>query len=479
MVVGLLPGLVSRPNLNRDVGTMPFVYFFIAMGAVHLAQQFRATVPRIGRHLAIVSLLAIGAAATAISFSQYLGSNPRPIWGFYPETTVVGRYISSIVDDYAVWVGGDNYPRDAITYLTYKGGRNPMDRNYTWVDDVSSLARGRFTAPPGKGLAFVIGHNPPGQAAFRYLEARYPQHEVVELHYPPGSGSTFAKALLVKAAGGAPEEAKVEVEPPPVAPAGQLREPRGVAISASGHIYVCDFGNDRIQEFDEQLKFVRQWGSTGSGPGQFRQPCGIAVGPDGTVFVADTWNQRVQAFSPDGRFLRQSDPVLYGARGIAVGPKGQVVVADTGNNRVVRLSAQLTMERTWGQKGAQDGEFVEPTGVALDASGNVYVADNGNARVQRFDNAGVFKGAFPVEGWRLEPFSEPHMSIDKTGRIWVTVPAQREVRVYDKTGKLQKTLDAGSGSGARFDRPMGIALDGKGGAVIGDLANRLVRLSAE
>lgn len=480
MVIGLLPGVISRPNLNRDIGTMPFVYFFVALGAVYFGQQLRAAVPRIGRYLGIAALLAVCVAAAVAGFTQYLGSTPRQIWGFYPETTVIGTYVKKLVPEYVIWVGGDNYPRDAITYLSYTGGRDPMHRNYTWVDDVGSLTQARFSPPPGKGMAFVLANNNQSQATLRYLQERFPHSRVEDLHYPAEDGTVFAKALLVQAEAAGPTEAEVAPAPISTAPPGELREPRGVAVAASDHAYVCDFGNDRIQEFDAQFKFVRQWGSSGSAPGQFRQPCGIAIGPTGTVFVADTWNQRLQSFTPEGQFIRQSEAVLYGARGIATAPDGTILVADTGNNRVARFSPELVLQRTWGQKGNQPGELTEPTGIALDAKGDVYVADNGNGRLQRFDSAGTFKSEFPVEGWRLESYSEPHLSIDKKGRIWATVPALREVRIYDGDGKLLRTITPEAAGKALFDRPMGIAVDRSGlSVIVADLGNRLVRLPAE
>lgn len=480
--IGLLPGLVSRPNLNRDVGTMPFVYFFVAMGAVYLAQQLRTLVPRIGHILAVAVLAATCVAAAEAGFSQYLGPHPRRIWGFYPETTVIGRYLKPLVGENAIWVGGDNYPRDSITYLTYPGSGSPMRRSYTWVDDLNTLKSAQFSPPADKGLVFVLANNGFAQPVFQYLEQRYPDHVVDELRYPQEGGEVFAKVLRVAAGAEGPVAAEVPaaVAQPASPPAGELREPRGVAAAPDGTFYVCDFGNDRVQQFDAGLEFVRQWGATGSGPGQFRQPCGIAVGEDGVVFVADTWNHRVQAFSPTGEFLRQSPPQLYGARGIAVGAAGSIFVADTGNNRVVKLSNGLAIQATWGEKGNGAGEMIEPTGVAVDAAGDVYVADNGNGRLQRFSATGEFKSQFPVEGWKLEAFSEPHLVIDASGRIWVTVPAAREVRAYTPEGRLVRTIAAKEGQQEPFDRALGIALGGEpGGLVIGDLANRLVRLPAD
>ena len=90
----------------------------------------------------------------------------------------------------------------------------------------------------------------------------------------------------------------------------------------TGDIVVCDFSNNRIQEFDPQLKFVRAWGARGELPGQFKEPCGIAVAPSGEIVVADTWNQRVQVFDKDGKYLREFAAGFYGPRGVTVDAKG-------------------------------------------------------------------------------------------------------------------------------------------------------------
>jgi DNA-binding beta-propeller fold protein YncE len=476
-IIGFLPGLVSRPNLNRDIGTMPFVYFFVALGAVYGARQLWQIVPRIGRFLGAAALSAICVAAGMATYSQYFGPQARSVWGFYPETTVVGEYIDKLVPDYLVWVGGDNYPRDALTYLSYQGTGHPERRNYTWVEHVDELIHARLRRAEGKGLAFVLSNDFRGQTVFRGLSQRYPVHTFEDLRYPAQNGPIFARALLVP-----PEGSEVPLRPEDTpslasAPAGKLREPRGVAMTPEGQIYVCDFGYNRIQQFAPDLTFVRQWGATGAGPGQFREPCGIAVAADGVVFVADTWNHRIQAFSPEGQFLRQSETALYGARALAVGPGDQVFVADTGNNRVVRLSANLKLLGTWGAKGSGPGEFLEPTGIAVDRrEGEVLVADNGNGRLQRFANDGKFMWDFAVPGWRLAAFSEPQLSVDPKGRIWVTVPAEREVRIYDDKGTLVRTFAERPPAAGGFDKAMGVAADARGGAVATDLEGRLVRL---
>ncbi len=259
--------------------------------------------------------------------------------------------------------------------------------------------------------------------------------------------------------------------------AGRLHQPRGVAVGTDGNIVVCDFGNNRIQEFTKELALVRQWGSRGELPGQFKDPCGVAVSPSGEVYVADTWGQRVQVFSKTGEFVREWSAGFYGPRGIAIDADGSVVVADTGNNRIVRFSSAGQKQKEWGSKGNGEGQFWEPTGVAIDAAGKVYVSDNGNGRLQIFTRDGELVGVFPVPGWQSKVYSEPYIAIDPRGTIWVTVSGEKEVRNYDASGKLLRTITGKSIPGVSFETPMGIAYSpATQQLIISELENRLVRI---
>ncbi|MBX3026374.1 glycosyltransferase family 39 protein [bacterium] len=272
-----------------------------------------------------------------------------------------------------------------------------------------------------------------------------------------------------------PEGEEVKVQGAP----GQLSQPRGLALDGAGNVYVADFGNDRIQKFDPDFGFVKEWGSHGDLPAQFKQPGDVAVGPDGSVYVADTWNQRVQVFSPDGEYLREWTDKYYGPRGIAVGPNGAVYLADTGNHKVRRFTPDGVEDRAWGSLGKEQGQFTEPVGLAVDKTGKVYVVDNGNARLQIFDRDGALIGAFPVDGWEQKVFSEPHVAVAPDGTIWVTVPTRQLIRAYHAKGGVVKEIQGGDDPALPFDRPMGIAYDPRTDTlVISDLENRLARVPA-
>jgi DNA-binding beta-propeller fold protein YncE len=79
-----------------------------------------------------------------------------------------------------------------------------------------------------------------------------------------------------------------------------------IAFTPDGHLFIADgYGNARILEYDAQGNRLRQWGTPGEGPGQLHLPHGIAIDASGNVYVADRENGRIQRFSRDGKYLSE------------------------------------------------------------------------------------------------------------------------------------------------------------------------------
>ena len=87
--------------------------------------------------------------------------------------------------------------------------------------------------------------------------------------------------------------------------------PRDIAFDAEGRLYIVDQGRTRIVRFNPETEDFFAWGTPGSGDGEFTQPTGIAV-DGGEVYVTDTGNDRVQIFDLDGNFIRQWPVVQWG-----------------------------------------------------------------------------------------------------------------------------------------------------------------------
>lgn len=62
---------------------------------------------------------------------------------------------------------------------------------------------------------------------------------------------------------------------------GEFFYPNGVAVDASGNVYVVDTDLDRVQKFSSTGTYLTQWGVNGSGNGEFDAPTGIAVDASG------------------------------------------------------------------------------------------------------------------------------------------------------------------------------------------------------
>ena len=59
---------------------------------------------------------------------------------------------------------------------------------------------------------------------------------------------------------------------------------------------------NRVAKFDKDGKFLKHWGSTGSGPSQFNGIKSLATDAQGNLYVADRGNQRIQVFDSEGTF---------------------------------------------------------------------------------------------------------------------------------------------------------------------------------
>ena len=158
---------------------------------------------------------------------------------------------------------------------------------------------------------------------------------------------------------------------------GHLFYPWGVTV-INNQVYVADSGNHRISIFTLEGQLIRTIGSRGSGPGQFDCPSAVAISPDGDMYVTDYWNQRVQVFNPDGVFQREfGKGQLNRPRNILITADGHVLVTDTGNNRVV-------ISDTTGQVIHSFQVGSGPYGLAIDHNGDLLVTLCNDKRVAIF-----------------------------------------------------------------------------------------------
>ncbi|MFC2023384.1 flippase activity-associated protein Agl23, partial [Chloroflexota bacterium] len=277
---------------------------------------------------------------------------------------------------------------------------------------------------------------------------------------------------------------------------GQFNHPRGIAVGPDDQVFVADSDNHRVQVFDRDGTFLREWGSRcqldtgqgctdtdgdgpmGFGDGQFQEPWGIAVDHEGNVYVADTWNHRIQAFDSDGTYLTKwgsygqtstEMSLFYGPRDVAVDAAGRVFVTDTGNKRVVVFDRIGQPLYQWGGGGVGPGSFEEPVGIAVDDQGYIYVVDTWNQRVQVFDGDYTFLREWPVDAWYGESVvNKPFIAVDGLARVYITDPEGYRVAVFDNEGDLQATFGRYGFDAVSFSLPTGVDVDSAGSIYVTD-----------
>ncbi|HEY53236.1 MAG TPA: hypothetical protein G4N94_07235, partial [Caldilineae bacterium] len=132
-------------------------------------------------------------------------------------------------------------------------------------------------------------------------------------------------------------------------------------------------------------------GDPGSGPGQLQQPRNVAVAPDGRIYVADTWNQRIQQFDSNYQFVREW-PVpgwegedIFNKPYLTVDQAGNVYATDPTGWRVLVWTATGEPLAVIGQYGSGPSEFAFVNGISTAPDGSIWVADADNHRLMRFE----------------------------------------------------------------------------------------------
>jgi len=158
-----------------------------------------------------------------------------------------------------------------------------------------------------------------------------------------------------------------------------------VAVDSKGFIYIAEAQqHERITKITEEGKVVAQWGERGPAPGQFQRIRSLFIDKNDVLYAADACNHRVQVFDADGKFLREfGHDLLQYPYDVVVGDQGDIYVCEWGSSRIRRFRNDGALVGTWGEPGRMPGQLGNPWAIALDRKGRLLIADSDNHRVQR------------------------------------------------------------------------------------------------
>ncbi|MEY2658848.1 MAG: hypothetical protein RLZZ123_20 [Pseudomonadota bacterium] len=299
-----------------------------------------------------------------------------------------------------------------------------------------------------------------------------------------------------------------------------LYNPYGIAVDRSGHLYVADALNNRIRKISPAgvVSTLAGTGSSGAVNGSaatatFSNPSGLAVDSSGNVFVADYNGFQIRKINPAGVVSTWAGAAGFsgyvdgtgatarfsGPYGIAVDSSDHLYVADQGNHLIRKISPAGVVSTLAGVResgGYVDGtsgtaKFNNPYGVAVDASGHVYVADSSNNRIRKITPSGVVStysgvgilGELNGTAW-LATFSVPYgVCLDAAGNVYVADSSNHLIRKVSPDGAVSTLAGVvnepghleGTGGTAKFNRPLGVAVDASGHVYVVDSDNHRIR----
>ncbi|MBU6428513.1 MAG: DUF839 domain-containing protein [Cyanobacteria bacterium REEB65] len=235
----------------------------------------------------------------------------------------------------------------------------------------------------------------------------------------------------------------------------------------------------------------------------FNFPDGLAIDPAGNLVVAEGQGNHIRRISPNGVVTTvagngmAADTTGSGTAasidapyGVAVDATGNIFTASQVTNLIRKVSTAGLVTTFAGSGAATEvngtgtsASFNEPTGVAVDTSGNVYVSDWGGQTIRKITSAGTVStlagngsvGLVNGAGSSAEFWQPYHIAVDSSGNVWVADQLNFCIREINPSGSVSTFAGGstsanidGTGVGAAFAQPMGIAIDTSGKMWVAD-----------
>lgn len=311
-----------------------------------------------------------------------------------------------------------------------------------------------------------------------------------------------------------------------------LNSPHGLAVDGGGNLYIADTLNSVIRRVAASTGVIATVAGNGtagfSGNGtraihaELNDPEGVAVDASGNLYIADTQNNIVRLVTASNGIISAyagnrfagykgdggpaTSARLNLPEGVALDSAGDLYIADTFNSVIRLVNASTGIITTAAGDGSAgysgDGgpataaSLDHPAAVAIDGAGNLYIPDQYNFVIRLVKSGGTIStiagntfssyggdGGSATGAQMYEPMGA--VAVDSSGNLIISDSGNNAVRrVAASTGIITTiagtgiagfTGDGGPATSAQLNNPQGIAVDAAGNIYIADAGNNVVR----
>jgi sugar lactone lactonase YvrE len=251
--------------------------------------------------------------------------------------------------------------------------------------------------------------------------------------------------------------------------------PRRVTFDDDGKIYVLDQYGRRVYVFHSDRTFDFWFGEFGTDPDQFAQPSGICISGD-NIYVSD--ESRVKFFQKNnGTFVGAfsdfgTDPGFMQQVSSIRASSDVLYVADRGSSMINFFSStDHSFSKRVGSNGSANGQLWSPQGVGVNSAGKIFIANGPDVEI--FSSSGEFLNSFGGSGLGPGQFGEPSaLAIDASDNVYVADANLGRIQKFTSDG----TFISAFGPIGEFSNPLGVAVASNGNLYVVDTGNSRIRI---
>jgi uncharacterized protein (TIGR03437 family) len=286
-----------------------------------------------------------------------------------------------------------------------------------------------------------------------------------------------------------------------------LAGPSGIALDASGNLYIADAYNNRVRMVSGGVITTVAGNGTAGYSGDkaaatsamLKVPAGVAVDSTGKLYIADYGNYRIRMVSGGvittvagtgtpayvGDHVSAVTAPLLGPQRVSTDTAGNFYIGDGPRVRKVANGTILTIAgggTPTGENGPAVGaQLLSPEGLATDAAGGVYIADSGTARVVKVSAGTLTRaaggGTLAVDGvpaTSAQLATPVGVAVDSSGALYIADTGAARVRkvssgaIATVAGGGSTLGDGGAATSAQLSEPQAVAVDAGGNFYIAD-----------